>query len=155
MSQLLNKIKSHPLNRAVLEFLKVDLKKNDLHFRNWSEARHPCDEGGIALFDNLGKLVPPECKYALSIHNVMVIPRDGEIFAFHTGRYSFFVKPDFEFFGYKNCNAAREGYTFDCIANIYALGDEWAFLDHFFEIEEAVLERAYSLRTAFSKPKKS
>jgi len=145
MTELLKRIVRNPLNRAVLDFLKIDLTKEELHFLDWEKSGSPFDEGGTALFDRFGNSIPGECKYSLEIHNVMIVPHTGEIFAFHTGRYSMFLKCDFEFFGLTNSDNYRKGYTFDCISDITELGNEWAFMDQFGGSESEKLERTYEL----------
>lgn len=143
MNELLKKVKENPLNKKLLSFLKIDFNKKQLHFRNWELSRSEFDEGGVALFDKFGVNIPIECKFSLDIHNVMIIPNTGEIFAFHTGRYSLFLKCDFEFFGLTNSDNYRKGYSFDCIRDITELGDNWAFMDEFSESESETLERTY------------
>jgi hypothetical protein len=143
MTDLLKKIISNPSNKAVLEFLKVDTTKEKLYFQNWEKSRSPFDEGGTALFDKFGKNIPIKSKYSLEIHNVIIIIETGEIIAFHTGRYSLFLKCDFDYFGLINSDNYRKGYTFDCISDITEIGDEWAFMDKFEDSESEHLERTY------------
>ncbi len=143
MNELLEKIINNPKNKAVIQFLDIDFTEKPFHFQNWGKSRSGFDEGGIALFDKYGINIPLECKYSLSIHNIMVNPETGEIFAFHTGRYSLFLKCDFEYFGLTNSDNYRKGYTFDCITNITELGEEWAFMDKFEDDESLQLERIY------------
>lgn len=145
MTELLNKILNNPTNTLVLSFLKIDLLDSELYFRDWETSGTGFDEGGVALFDKFGINIPSECKYSISIHNVMVEPNTGEIFAFHTGRYSLFLKCDFEHFGLTNSDSYRKGYTFDCIMDITELGKEWAFFDKFEDSESEKLERTYKL----------
>jgi len=145
MTELLNKILNNPTNTLVLYFLKIDLTDEKLYFRDWETSGTGFDEGGVALFDKFGINIPNECKYSISIHNIMIEPSTGEIFAFHTGRYSLFLKCDFEHFGLTNSDNYRKGYTFDCIMDITELGEEWAFMDMFEDSESETLERTYEL----------
>ncbi|WP_108801944.1 hypothetical protein [Aquimarina sp. Aq107] len=145
MNELLNKIIDIPINSLVLNYLKIDFSDDLLYFKNWGKARTEFDEGGIALFDEFGINIPIEYKYSISIYNIMVDPNTGEIFAFHRGRYSLFLKCDFEYFGITNSDAYRKGYTFDCITDITELGKEWAFMDKFEDSESEKLERTYEL----------
>ncbi|MBL3658641.1 hypothetical protein [Fulvivirga sediminis] len=145
MNELLKKVRENPLNKKLLSFLKIDFSNNWLHFRNWKLSRSGFDEGGVALFDEFGVNIPIECKYSLDIHNVLIIPNTGEIFAFHTGRYSLFLKCDFEFFGLTNSDKYRKGFTFDSIRDITELGENWAFMDNFSETESETLYRTYEV----------
>lgn len=145
MSELFNKIINNPINELVLNYLEIDIADEPQHFRNWEKTRSGFDEGGVALFDRFGRNIPMECKYSISIHNVMIDFDTGEIFAFHTGRYSLFLKCDFEYFGLTNSDNYRKGFTFDCITDITQLGKEWAFMDEFQGSESEKLERTYEL----------
>lgn len=146
MSEILKRILNNRLNKNVLKFLKVDLRGDQVQCKTWEDAWSPFDEGGRALFDNFGVNIPAKCKYSIGIHNVMVIPETGEIFAFHTGRYSMFFKCDFAYFGLENTDSYRKGNTFDCITDITELGNEWAYLDSVYDEEIEHLDRAYIVR---------
>ncbi len=143
MNELLSKVLSNPINQALLSFLKIDVTAKKLSFFGWEKIRSGFDEGGVALFDKYGVDIPSVCKYSLDRHNIMIIPPSGEIFAFHTGRYSLFVKCDFQFFKLTNSDTYRKGYTFDCIADITELGEEWAYMDNFEDREKEILNRTY------------
>lgn len=143
MNDILNKIIKNSSNKLVLNYLKIDFIDKNLHFENWEKTRNGFDEGGIALFDKFGVNIPIECKYSLDIHNIMINPETGEIFAFHTGRYSLFLKCDFEHFGLTNSDNFRKGYSFDCITDITELGKEWAFMAEFEGTESQHLEWTY------------
>ena len=145
MSELLSKIINNLINSLVLNFLEIDFSDKSLCIQNWKKTGTGFDEGGVALFDRFGSKIPMECKYSINIHNIMIEPKSGEIFAFHTGRYSLFLKCDFECFGLTNSDNYRKGYTFDCIADITQLGKEWAFMDEFQGSESEKLERTYEL----------
>lgn len=145
MNELLTKIKDNPLNKKVIQFLKLDFTNEPFYFKNWAKSGNGFDEGGITLFDRFGKNIPIECKFSIDIHNIMVFPKTGEIFAFHTGRYSIFIKCDFEFFNLTNSDNFRKGYTFDCIKDITILGEEWAFIDNFSGQEYKHIERIYKV----------
>ena len=145
MNELLEKIINNPKNKAVIQFLDIDFTEKPFHFLNWEKSRSGFDEGGLALFDRFGKNIPIENKYSLGLNNIMVCLKTGEIFAFHTGRYSLFFKCDFEYHGLTNSDNYRKGYTFDCISDITELGGNWAFMDKFNGTESQQLERAYEI----------
>lgn len=145
MNELLNKIIVNPINSLVLKYLKIDFSDESIRFGNWLKTGSGFDEGGMALFDKYGVNIPIECKYSIGIHNIMVCVDTGEIFAFHTGRYSLFLKCDFEYFGLTNSDNYRKGYTFDCIMDITELGKEWAYMDKFEDSESEKIERTYEL----------
>lgn len=145
MNELLNKIIDNPINNLLLKYLNIDFSDESLLFENWEKMRSGFDEGGIALFDKYGINIPIKCKYKLDSHNIMVATDTGEIFAFHTGRYSLFLKCDFEYFALTNSDNYRKGYTFDCIMDITDLGKEWAYMDKFESSESEKLERTYEL----------
>lgn len=143
MNELLYKIIENTSNKLVLNYLKIDFTDKTLHFQNWKNSRNGFDEGGIKLFDQIGYNIPIECKYSLDIHNIMINYNTGEIFAFHTGRYSLFFRCDFKHFGISNSDIYRKGYTFDCITDITELGENWSFLDKFCESENEQIEWSY------------
>lgn len=130
MDDLLDKIITNASNEKLLDFLEIDLKKRPISFKSWTAARHPLNEGGCTFFDDYGKDVPETCKYAFETHHIMINPESGEIFAFHTGRFSIFFQCDFERSELINMDDYRKGFTFDCIRDITMLGGNWAFLEN-------------------------
>jgi len=144
MDALLQKILSNPANEKVLNFLKIESNQATYYFKKWKNGRIRPDEGGIALVEDFGKAVPAECKYEFSTYTIMVHPKTGIIFAFNYGRYSMFFRCDFKRSGLENTDKFRKGFTFDCIADITMLGDDWAYLEKFTEDEvEEQLRWAY------------
>lgn len=149
MDKLLIQLLTNNSNGPVLQFLNIDSKKDQLFFKKWEDVKSPLNEGGCSFFDEHGKYVPRTCKYALEVHHIMINPESGGIFAFHTGRYSMFFRCDFKKSGLINMDHYRKGFTFDCIADITSLGENWCFLEHTdFEGEEPIqLKWAYEKTT--------
>lgn len=144
--KLLKLILSNPGNNKVFEFLGInEANGSGAFFKPWTKSRNGFDEGGIIFFDKQGERIPEDCKYCLEVHHIMVNKSTGEIFAFHTGRYSIFFKCDFEKSGLVNSDDFRRGYTFDCITDITALGENWCFIDKFEEEEKEQLEWSFEL----------
>ena len=143
MTDLLTKILLNPTNEKVLHFLKIDTHNKTYRLTKWIGGRNGPDEGGTEFFDNYGIDVPEECKYEFSTHTIMVNPKSGIIFAFNTGRFSMFFRCDFERSGIVNTDKYRRGFTFDCIADITMLGEDWAYLEKFVEEFEEQLRWAY------------
>jgi len=144
---LLFKIYRNPVNKNVLSFL--ELSNNQIlnnSFEAWKS--NGFDEGGCIFFDKYGINVPEEAKYTLGIHNIMVNETTGEIFAFHTGRFSIFFKSDFIKADIQNSDNLRRGYTFDCITDITILGNAWCFIDKF-------SNEAQQLQWSYEQTKKS
>lgn len=136
MKAFLDKILSHPSNQKVLDFLKIDQNAPPNYFKPWEEARFALDEGATIFFDQYGAEVPEEAKCSLGHHNLMVNEETGEIFAFHTGRFSIFFRCDFERSDLENDDTFRRGDTFDCISDITSLEENWSFLNIEFEGDE-------------------
>ncbi|MDN3676433.1 hypothetical protein QWY90_03825 [Flavobacterium paronense] len=128
MKELLNKLLNNPKNATLIQFLKLTEEDN---FKTWAESFSGYNEGGCILFENYGAFIPEENKFSLGTHSVMVNTNTGEIFAFNTGRCSIFFKCDFIKSGTENTSDLKTGYTFDCITDITALGDNWCFMDEF------------------------
>ena len=84
MSKLLDKIVDNPLNKLVLKYIEIDFLTEHVHFKNWEKSRSVYDEGGIDCFEKFGIEIPKECNFSFDIHNLMINPNAGEIFAFHT-----------------------------------------------------------------------
>lgn len=140
--ELTNKIINNKANEPVFSFLK--LKKEKIKVTRFQ--RHGLDEGGVHLMTKLGKKLPNKTKYTLGISNVLLNNNSGEIFAIHYGRFSFFIKPDFEKLGFNNSDSLRKGQTLDGDIDITSLGESWILLDKVDEdIADQVLMQAYQL----------
>lgn len=142
MNNLLHKILTHPQNLKVLEFLN-SIQEN--HFEKWDESLSAFNEGAEIFFNDYGRPVPPQTKFLLGTHGIMINETTGEIFAFHTGRLSVFFKCDFLRTKIENTDSLRKGETLDGITDITELGDGWCFMNKFAEDEQEQLKWSYEL----------
>ena len=128
---LLEKIISCPKNKNVLKVLQL---KNSMWIKTGSEAVSIFDEGSQVFFDKYAKLLPNETKIAISIHNLLINPKSGEIFAFQHGRFTFFLKCDFSKSPISEPTLKTN--TLDGWVDFDILGKEWTILNVDFEDEE-------------------
>ena len=139
------RIISHPDNAAVLALLEV-ADSLPAHLRAW-DGGASFDEGGQVFLNKWSASLPDDCKYSLSIHNLLVEPITGRVFAFHWGRFTFVARVDLERAGLKDEPRLRVGLTLDDHVDFRALGPGWVLLNNFIEDEAEQLEWAHALAT--------
>lgn len=144
LESLKRRMVGNPRNQSLLQFIGIT-PDIDCQLTTWRQADCGFDEGGQIFFDNYGRNLPENTKYALLIHNVMVNPNNGIIFGCHYGRCTFFIRCDFDKCGITNSHSLRRGETLDGPIDIQCLGSDWALLNCFVEEELENLEWAYLL----------
>jgi hypothetical protein len=148
LEDLSNRIFGNHSNGRLLKFLNVD-GSNSHCLRKWKDIDDGgFDESGRYFFDRLGVHLPSDTKYALSSHDMYVIPETGTIFACLYGRFTFLARCDFRRNGAQNGDHWRTAETLDGHVDIRVLGCNWAILSQFVDEEMANLEWAYALAVA-------
>jgi len=144
---------AHPLNSALLAFLKIDPNVGTHYFAAWDESSISAayDEGGRIFFDYASQL-PSNTKCTLQIVNVLVNPDSGVVFAVHYGRCTFFHRCDFGRTGVVNSDQLRIACTLDGDIDITPLGADWAILNGFVDDEDEQLFWSYELSRALGDP---
>lgn len=132
MNNLIEKITFCTENKSVL--LAIDFK-NSKWVKTGKEAGSPFDEGSQVFFGEYGKLLSSEMKVSISIHNLLINPKTGEIFAFQYGRFTFLLKYHKE--KAPISKPTLKAMTADGFVDFDFLGNEWTILDVSFEDEEA------------------
>lgn len=134
-NDFIDKIITNKTNESIFSFFK--LKKEKMALNRWQ--RNGFDEGGNHLLSKLGKKLPNKTKYNLGKLNILVNNNSGEIFALHTGKFTFLLKPNFEKLNIENADDLRKGTTQDGAIDITPLGEQWILLD---KVEEGDREQA-------------
>ena len=111
-------------NRSVLEYLK--LSENTEYFSRWSDSGY--DEGAQVLVNEYCEFVPSEAYFSFGVYNLVVSPQNSTIFGFQFGRFTFFVRPDFDYHGIPIGKPARKLSTLDGDIDISSLGNKWVLL---------------------------
>lgn len=132
MDNLIKKIISSTENKSVLQ--AIDLKSSKW-IKTGKEAISLFDEGSQIFFDEYGKLLPFETKVSISIHNLLINPKTGEVFAFQHGRFTFLLKYHKQKAPILESNL--KAITADGHIDFEFLGNEWTILDASFEDEES------------------
>ena len=141
---LLKKISGHPDNRLAFAFMKLDVAtENQLKS---GEDISGFDEGGVVFFEEYAVDLPADCKWILGgIHNILVNPETGQIFAFQYGRFTFAFRCDFQRSNINDPAPFQTGETLDARVDITSLGPCWALLNKFHDEEPEQLKWAYEL----------
>lgn len=141
-TELINKLNNFAGNRAILDYLEIDEAKDYESGNNVSGF----DEGGVIFFSDYADLLPGETKIIINRYcNALANPTNGEIFAFHFGRFSFAFKCDFKRAKIDDVSRMQIGYTLDDLVDISCLGQEWCLLNWFCDDEPQQLLWAYEL----------
>ena len=141
---LLQKILAQPDNQPAFAFMKPDAEQESK--LNSGENISGFDEGGVVFFEEYAADLPVDCKWILGgIHNILVNPETGQIFAFQCGRFTFAFRCDFQRSNINNCTPFQTSETLDARVDITALGPCWALLNKFNEDEQEQLKWAYQL----------
>lgn len=122
------KILTHPQNRLLLNFFMIS---EESYFRKMSSVIF--DEGGQVFFEDYGVYLPQETKISIDIYNFFVNPFSGQIFGAHWGRFTFFIRFNFQKLGLKNNDNLRCALTLDGSVDIRELGESWGVLNCIFE----------------------
>jgi hypothetical protein len=120
----LQAIVDHPENQLVLHYLGIYPTSEQIYTQLGTDGS-PFDEGGQIFFHQYGRRVPASAYCSLSIHNVMVHERTARIFAFHRGRLTVAVRPDFSLWDVPNNDRLRYHETMDGMIDIRKLGPAW------------------------------
>ena len=98
------------------------------------------------FFNECGRLVPESARCQISFHNLFVHEQTARIFAFHFGRFTFMVRPDFA--GSVDLSSYSSDYqcTLDGYLDVTSLDPDWIIYDDsdIEEVQQVYLE-AYEL----------
>lgn len=129
---IIKKIISCAENKSILKALNIE---NSKWIKIGDQAVSSFDEGSQMFFEKYARLLPSNTKVSISIHNMLINPKTGEVFAFQHGRFTFLLK-------YHKEKApilapTLKTMTVDGFVDFEVLGNDWTILDADFEEEEA------------------
>ncbi|WP_107867143.1 hypothetical protein [Agitococcus lubricus] len=124
LEEIKERILSNPKNFKVLKYLKLN---TDIEtFSIWYDSGF--DEGAQTFYYEYCESIPSEAFINFGIYNLVVCIESGTIFGFQFGRFTFFVRPNFEAQGILIGKSPRRLSTIDGTVNIESLEHEWVFL---------------------------